>query len=184
MKRCDWCEGNEIYIEYHDKEWGVPVCEDNIHFEFLVLESMQAGLSWITILKKRENFRLAFDNFDYKKIAEYDEEKIEELLNNEGIIRNRMKIESAINNANRFIEIQKKCGSFNRYIWEFTDNKIIINNYKDIKEVPSKTELSNLISDDLKKWGFKFLGPVIIYSYLQAVGIIDDHIDSCFRRTN
>ena len=182
MKRCDWCEGNEIYMEYHDKEWGVPVYEDNIHFEFLVLESMQAGLSWITILKKRENFRLAFDNFDYEKIAEYDEEKIEELLDNEGIIRNRMKIEAAINNANRFIEIQKEFASFNKYIWEFTDNKIIVNNYKDIKEVPSKTELSNLISKDLKKRGFKFLGPVIMYSYLQAVGIIDDHIDSCFRR--
>lgn len=182
MKRCAWCEGNEIYIDYHDKEWGVPVYTDKVHFEFLLLESMQAGLSWITILKKRENFRLAFDNFDYKKIAKYGEEKIGELLSNEGIIRNRRKIESAINNANRFMDIRKEYGSFNNYMWNFTDNKIIINHYKDIEEVPSKTELSELISKDLKRRGFKFLGPVIIYSYLQAVGIIDDHIDSCFRK--
>lgn len=184
MKRCDWAEGSKLYMGYHDKEWGVPVHDDNIHFEFLVLESMQAGLSWITILKKRENFRLAFDNFDYKKIAEYNEEKIEELLNNEGIIRYRRKIEAAINNANKFIEIQNEFGSFDNYIWNSTDNKIIINHYENIKEVPAKTVLSDLISKDLKKRGFKFLGSVTIYSYLQAVGIIDDHIDSCFRKNS
>lgn len=184
MKRCGWCEGDEIYIAYHDDEWGVPVYEDRVHFEFLLLESMQAGLSWITILKKRDNFKSAFDDFDPEKIAKYDEEKMEELLNNKGIIRNKKKIQSAINNANRFKEIQKAFGSFNDYIWSFTDNKTIINSYENISEVPSKTALSELISKDLKKRGFKFLGPIIIYSYLQAVGIIDDHINSCFRKGN
>lgn len=182
MDRCDWCKGNKLYMEYHDKEWGVPVYDDRVHFEFLLLESMQAGLSWLTILKKRENFRTAFDKFDYKKIAKYDGQKIEELLSNEGIIRHRTKIKSAINNASRFIEIKEEFGSFNTYIWGFTDNKIIVNHYKDIEEVPSKTDLSETVSKDLKKRGFKFLGPVIIYSFLQAVGIVDDHIDNCFRK--
>ena len=184
MIRCDWCKGNKLLTNYHDSEWGVPVYTDTVHFEFLLLELMQAGLSWQTILNKRENFSLAFDNFDYKKIVYYDENKIEELLNNEGIIRYRKKIESVINNAKMFVDIQKEFGSFNTYIWSFTDHKRIINHYDSTKEIPAKTELSHLISKDLKKRGFKFLGPVIVYSYLQAVGIIDDHIDSCFKRNN
>lgn len=184
MKRCDWCEGNKLLTDYHDKEWGVPAHADKTHFEFLLLELMQAGLSWQTILNKRENFSLAFDDFNYKKIAHYDEDKIEELLNNEGIIRYLKKIESVINNANKFMAIQKEYGSFNSYIWSFTDYKPIINHYETTKEVPAKTELSDLISKDLKKRGFKFLGPVSVYSYLQAVGIINDHIDSCFKRSD
>ncbi|MGO1712568.1 DNA-3-methyladenine glycosylase I [Senegalia sp. (in: firmicutes)] len=182
MERCDWANGSKIYIDYHDKEWGVAVHDDKVHFEFLLLESMQAGLSWITILKKRENFKLAFDNYDYKKISKYDEEKIEELLNNEGIIRYRKKIEATINNANKFIKIQDEFESFDKYIWSFTENKRIINHYEDTKEVPAKSKLSDEISKDLKRRKFKFLGSVTIYSYLQAVGIIDDHIDSCFRK--
>ncbi|SEK18779.1 DNA-3-methyladenine glycosylase I [Carnobacterium iners] len=182
MKRCDWCEGNNLQIEYHDKEWGVPVYEDRIHFEFLLLESMQSGLSWQTILMKRENFRAAFDQFDYNLIAQYDELKIAALLKNEGIIRYRKKIESVINNAHAFIAIQKEFGSFNQYIWQFTNRKIIVNRYQASKEVPSKTELSDLISYDLKKKGFKFLGSITVYAYLQAVGIIDNHLDSCFKK--
>ncbi|MCA9764800.1 MAG: DNA-3-methyladenine glycosylase I [Carnobacterium sp.] len=182
MKRCDWCEGNDLQIEYHDKEWGIPVYEDLVHFEFLVLESMQSGLSWQTILMKRENFRAAFDQFNYNVIAQYDELKIEELLKNKGIIRYRKKIESVISNANAFIAIQKEYGSFNEYIWQFTNKKIVVNQYKALKEVPSKTVLSDLISLDLKKKGFKFLGSVTVYAYLQAIGIIDDHLDSCFRK--
>lgn len=182
MQRCDWAEGSKLYMDYHDKEWGVPVFEDKVHFEFLLLELMQAGLSFITILQKRENFRKAFDNFNYKKIAKYDGEKIEELLNNKGIIRYKRKIEAAINNANKFIEIQNEFNSFNNYIWSFTNNEVIVNNYKNINEVPSKSSLSDLISKDLKERGFKFVGSITIYSYLQAVGIIDDHINSCFKK--
>ncbi|WP_130808043.1 DNA-3-methyladenine glycosylase I [Senegalia massiliensis] len=182
MKRCDWAEGSKLYMDYHDKEWGVPVYEDKVHFEFLLLELMQAGLSFITILRKRENFRKAFYNFNYKKIANYDEEKIEELLNDKGIIRHKRKIKALINNANKFIEIQNEFNSFNNYIWSFTNNKVIVNNYKNINEVPSKSSLSDLISNDLKKRGFKFVGSITIYSYLQAIGIIDDHINSCFKK--
>lgn len=181
-KRCDWCEGDKIYIDYHDHEWGLPIYHDQIHFEFLVLESMQAGLSWLTILKKRENFRAAFDNFDYKKVALYGEDKIQALLKDPGIIRHRGKIQAAINNSGKFMEIQGEFGSFNTYIWSFVDNKVIVNNYDRIEEVPSKSKLSEKISKDLKKRGFKFLGPVTVYSYLQAMGIIDDHIKTCFRR--
>ena len=181
-KRCDWCEGDQIYIEYHDQEWGVPIYSDQIHFEFLVLESMQAGLSWLTILKKRENFRAAFDGFDYRRVALYGEDKIESLLKDPGIIRHRGKIEAAINNASKFMDIQEEFGSFNTYIWSFVDNKTIVNNYHRVEEVPTKSKVSERISKDLKARGFKFLGPVIIYSYLQAVGIIDDHINTCFKR--
>lgn len=182
MKRCDWCEGNDLQIAYHDKEWGVPVYTDSLHFEFLVLELMQSGLSWQTILTKRDNFKEAFDQFNYKKIAQYDEAKIQELLSNEGIIRYRKKIESVVTNAAAFMKIQQDLGSFNHYIWRFTDNKIIVNHYKSSTEVPSKTELSDSISKDLKERGFKFLGPVTVYSYLQAVGVIDDHLDTCFKK--
>lgn len=184
MNRCDWCEGNNLQIAYHDKEWGVPAYSDRIHFEFLVLELMQSGLSWQTILMKRENFREAFDQFDYNKIATYDDIKIEALMGNEGIIRYRKKIESVIMNAAAFMEIQKNFGSFNHYIWHFTDNKTVVNHYKTATEVPSKTELSDLISKDLKERGFKFLGAVTVYSYLQAVGIVDDHLDKCFKKMN
>lgn len=182
MIRCDWCLTDDIYIKYHDEEWGVPVHDDRVHFEFLVLESAQSGLSWITILKKRENYRVLYDNFNYKKVALYDEDKVEELLNNPGIIRNRKKIEASINNAKRFIEIQKEFGSFDNYIWNFVDNTPIINSYEQVTQVPAKTELSDIVSKDLKKRGFKFLGSITIYSYLQAVGIVDDHIDNCIKK--
>ncbi len=182
--RCDWCLGNELNIKYHDEEWGIPTHDDKTLFEFIVLESMQAGLSWITILRKRENFRQAFDDFDVIKISQYDENKILQLLNNPGIIRYRKKIEAVINNAQKFIEIQKEVGSFNTYIWRFVNYKPIINHYQFISEVPATSELSDLISADLKKRGFKFLGSTIIYSYLQAIGVIDDHIDTCIMKNH
>lgn len=181
MKRCDWVTNDPLYIDYHDKEWGVPVHDDNIHFEFIVLESAQAGLSWITILRKRENYRAAYDNFIPEKVAEYEDEKINELINNPGIVRNRRKIEASINNAKRFLEVKKEFGSFDKYIWSFVDNNPIINKWKKLSEVPSSTELSDKISKDLKKRGFKFIGTTIIYSYLQAVGIVSDHTMNCFR---
>ncbi len=183
MNRCDWCKSEEIYVKYHDEEWGQPVHDDRVHFEFLVLESAQSGLSWLTILRKRENYRKAYDNFDAAKVARYGEEKIAELLSNPGIIRNRSKIESSINNAKRFVEIQKEYGSFDRYIWSFVDNKPVVNSYKDISGVPAVSALSDQVSKDLKKRGFKFLGSITVYSYLQATGIVDDHIDTCFRKT-
>lgn len=179
MNRCGWCLGDELYIKYHDEEWGVPNHDDKKHFEFLVLESAQAGLSWITILKRRENYRVAYDGFDVEKVAAYDEKKVEELMSNKGIIRNRKKIEASINNAKHFLEIQKEFGSFDNYIWSFVDNKPIINDINDFSEVPAKTELSDRVSKDLKKRGFKFLGSIIMYSHLQAVGLINDHINSC-----
>lgn len=179
--RCGWSGNDPVYIKYHDTEWGVPVFDDSVFYEFLLLESFQAGLSWITILKKRENFAAAFDNFDYKKIANYDDSKIEELRNNAGIIRNKLKIKAAITNARAFMEVQKEFGSFSNYIWKFVENKPIINRWKTLDEVPSNTELSDAISKDLKKRGFKFVGTTIIYSFLQATGIINDHIVSCFR---
>lgn len=180
--RCDWCLGDELYIKYHDEEWGVPVYDDQTLFEFLVLESMQAGLSWITILRKRENFKKAFDHFDVKKVSQYDEEKILELLNNPGIIRYRRKIEAAINNAKKFIEIQELYGSFSAYLWNFVNHKQIINHFHHINEVPTTSELSDVVASDLKKRGFKFLGSTIIYSYLEAVGVIDDHIETCIMK--
>lgn len=183
MFRCPWCGDDELYVKYHDEEWGVPVHDDRKHFEFLVLESAQAGLSWITILRKRENYRLAYDDFDPVKVAKYGIEKIEELMNNSGIVRNRKKIEASINNAQRFLEIVDEFGSFDKYIWSFVDNKPIINSWLDISEMPAKTELSDEVSKDLKKRGFKFLGSTIIYSHLQATGLIDDHLISCFKKT-
>jgi len=181
IKRCEWCTGSELYMEYHDKEWGTPVFHDNKHFEFLVLESAQAGLSWITILKKRENYRLAYDNFDPEKVARYGEKKKAALLANPGIVRNRLKIEASIGNAVQFLKIQEEWGSFSDYIWSFSKNKVIKGNWKTIKEIPAKTELSDRIAADLKKRGFKFLGSTIMYSHLQAVGIVNDHIKTCFR---
>ena len=179
MKRCFWVdEKSEIYVKYHDEEWGVPNHNDRDLIELLILEGFQAGLSWITVLKKREAFRKAFDNFDVKKVSEYDEEKINALLENKDIIRSRGKITAAINNAKIFIEIQKEFGSFSNYIWGFTDNKVIKNT---TGEIPVKTELSDMVSKDLKKRGMKYTGSVIIYSYLQAIGIVDDHDINCYK---
>ena len=179
--RCDWCGDDPLYMSYHDHEWGVPVFEDKLLFEFLILETFQAGLSWITILRKRENFRLAFDDFDYLKIAQYDEVKYDELLMNAGIIRNKLKIKSAISNAKLFIQIQKEHGSFSNYFWSFTDNKSIQNEWDQMNQVPATTGLSDFISKELKKRGFKFVGSTVIYAYMQAVGMVNDHINSCYR---
>lgn len=177
MSRCFWVDlNNPLYIEYHDNEWGIPKYDDKELFELLILESFQAGLSWITVLKKREAFRKAFDNFDVKKVASYDERKITELLQNEKIIRSRKKIESAINNSKIFIEIQKEFGSFSDYIWGFTNGKIIKNTDDKINV---STQLSDKISNDLKKRGMKYTGTVIIYSYLQAIGVVNDHETKC-----
>ena len=181
MNRCPWCGNDELYMKYHDEEWGVPVHDDRKHFEFLVLESAQAGLSWLTVLRKRENYRKAYDNFDASKVSEYDELKIEELMQNAGIIRNRRKIEASINNAKRFLEIQKEFGSFDRYIWSFVNNKVVENHWNDIKEVPATSELSDKVSKDLKSRAFKFLGSTIVYAHLQATGLINDHLVGCFK---
>lgn len=179
MKRCHWVDENSpIYIKYHDEEWGIPKYDDKELFELLILESFQAGLSWITVLKKREDFRIAFDNFDVKKVASYDKSKVNELLNNEKIIRSRGKINSAINNAKIFIDIQKEFGSFTNYIWGFTDNQVVKNS-SDV--LPVSTPLSDKISKDLKKRGMKYVGTIIIYSYLQAIGVVDDHEKDCFK---
>jgi len=179
--RCAWCEGSDIYKKYHDSEWGVPVYEDSKLFECLILETFQSGLSWITILKKRENFRSAFDNFDYDKIATYKELKYEELLQNPGIIRHKLKIKGAITNAQMFIEIQKEFGSFSKFIWGFKDDHVKPIFYTSLHEVPSKTTLSEIISKDLKKRGFKFVGPTVIYAFMQAIGMVNDHLKDCFR---
>jgi DNA-3-methyladenine glycosylase I len=181
MERCPWPGVDEMYIKYHDEEWGVPVHDDRKHFEFLVLEGAQAGLSWATILKRRENYRKAYDNFDPAIVAKYDGAKVAELLSNAGIIRNRKKIESSINNAKRFLEVQKEFGSFDKYIWSFVDFKSVINSWKTLSELPARTELSDRISKDLKKWGFSFVGSTIIYAHIQAIGLVNDHLVSCFR---
>ncbi len=180
--RCRWCVGIEIYEKYHDEEWGVPVYDDQKLFEFLILETFQAGLSWITILKKRENFRLAFDHFDYLKVADYSEVKIQELMQNAGIIRNQLKIRAAVTNANSFIKIQEEFGSFSNYIWAFTDNKPIVNKPSSLKEVPATSAISDKISKDLKKRGFKFVGSTVIYAHMQATGMVDDHVADCWKR--
>lgn len=182
MKRCEWVENQpKFYQDYHDKEWGVPKHNDRILFELLILEGAQAGLSWITILKKRDNYRKAFDNFNPKIIANYKENKVKELLQNEGIVRNKLKINSAIKNAKVFLQIQSEFKTFNNYIWKFTNNKQIINNPKTIKHLQTKSILSDTISRDLKKRGMSFVGTTIIYSYLQAIGIINDHTIDCFK---
>lgn len=182
LKRCEWCENSfEDYVKYHDEEWGVPVHDDQKHYEFLVLEGAQAGLSWSTIIKKREGYRKAFANFDYKKVAAYDEAKIEELLQDSGIIRNRLKVRSAVNNAQRFIEVQKEFGSFDTYIWQFVNGKPIVNSWKGMGEVPASTKESDALSKDLKKRGFKFVGTTIMYAHMQACGLVNDHKVDCFR---
>ena len=180
MKRCPWSEHPEL-VQYHDTEWGVPVHDDRTQFEFLVLESAQAGLSWLTIIRKRAGYRKAFSDFRAEKVALYDEKKIEELMADAGIIRNRKKIEAAVKNARHFLEVQEEFGSFSSYLWGFTGGKPIVGGWKIQEEVPAKSALSETISKDLKKRGFSFLGPVIMYSHLQAAGIINDHITSCFR---
>lgn len=181
MKRCEWGDGSDIYRKYHDEEWGVPVYNDQKFFEFLILESAQAGLSWITILKRREGYRNAFANFNPKLIAKFNSAKVEELMQDTGIIRNRKKIESAINNAIAFIEVQQEFGSFSNYIWAFVGGKPIINHYSEMNELPAKTELSERLSKDLKKRGFRFLGLTVIYAHMQATGMVNDHLEYCFR---
>jgi DNA-3-methyladenine glycosylase I len=181
-KRCTWCEGlYEEYVKYHDEEWGVPVHDDQIHFEFLILEGAQAGLSWSTILKRRKGYRKAFADFNPEIVAQYDDEKYEELLRDTSIIRNRLKIKSAINNAQRFLEVQQEFGSFDTYIWGFTNGIPVVNTWIKMSEIPAKTDLSDRISKDLKKRGFNFVGSTIIYAHLQATGIVNDHEVSCFR---
>lgn len=182
-KRCGWCEGDELYEAYHDNEWGSPNYDDKIFFEFLVLETFQAGLSWITILRKRENFRKAFDDFDYKKIANYSDTKIQKLREDKGIIRNKLKINAAVNNANCFMKIQDEFGSFSNYIWDFVDRKPIQNKVIDYRKRPATTDLSDKVSKALKKRGFKFVGSTVVYSFMQAMGLINDHEESCYRNS-
>ena len=179
--RCPWCLKDELYIKYHDEEWGVPVHDDLKHFEFLILETFQAGLSWNTILKKRENFKKAFEGFIPEKVAGYKEKKFLSLMKDAGIIRNKMKIEAAISNAKAFLAVQKEFGSFDAYIWSFVKNKQVKNKWKSVYEVPPKTELSDKVSADMKKRGFKFVGSTTIYAHLQAIGVVNDHLVGCFR---
>ncbi|HMN47972.1 MAG TPA: DNA-3-methyladenine glycosylase I [Ignavibacteriaceae bacterium] len=178
--RCPWPKDDELYQEYHDKEWGVPVHDDKKLFEFLLLEGFQAGLSWRTVLYKRENFRKAFDDFDFNKIDKYDKRKINSLMKDSGIIRNKLKIESAVKNASAFIKVREEFGAFDKYIWGFVEGKPIKNKFKSLKELPARTELSDLISKDLKKRGFNFVGSTIIYAHMQATGMVNDHLVSCF----
>ncbi|MEM9649751.1 MAG: DNA-3-methyladenine glycosylase I [Bacteroidota bacterium] len=179
--RCGWCEGDALYESYHDEEWGTPVRDDDSLFEFLVLETFQAGLSWITVLKKRENFRSAFDHFDYKKIVDYEQSKIDGLLSDPGIIRNKLKVHATVSNARAFMEIQQEFGSFSAYIWGFVDDVPIKNTLQNYKDGPATTPLSDTISKDLKKRGFKFVGSTVIYAFMQAIGMVNDHEVSCFR---
>lgn len=180
-KRCQWAGNDPLYVAYHDKEWGVPVYDDKRLFEFLILEGMQAGLSWITILRKRENYRKALDNFDAVKISRYKTARIENLMKNEGIIRNRLKIEAVIANARAYLQVQKEFGSFAQYIWGFVDNRPVTSNFKTMKEIPPITETAVIMSKNLKKRGFKFVGPTICYAFMQAVGLVNDHTIDCFR---
>jgi DNA-3-methyladenine glycosylase I len=182
--RCPWVNDDPMMIEYHDKEWGVPIHNDNLLFEFLVLEGAQAGLSWSTILKKRENYRLAFDNFNPEKVAEYSSKKINELESNSGIVRNRLKIRAAMINARIILEIQKDFGSFDTYIWNFVGGKTIQNHWKTLGDIPSSTLESEQMSLELKKKGFKFVGPTICYAFMQAVGMVNDHVVDCFRHSD
>ena len=180
-QRCSWCLGDALYEAYHDNEWGVPVRDDDTLFEFLILETFQAGLSWITILRKRENFRKAFDNFNYIKISKYSEKKINALLQDEGIIRNKLKVRATVSNAQAFIKVQEEFGSFSLYIWGFVDGQPIKNTIANYKEGPANTALSDTISKDLKKRGFKFVGSTVVYAHMQATGMVNDHEVNCFR---
>lgn len=180
--RCEWAEGqSKEYIQYHDEEWGVPVHDDKTHFEFLILEGAQAGLSWSTILKRREGYRTAFENFNPEKVAMFSEERIHELLQFPGIIRNKLKVRSAVTNAQKFLKIQKEFGSFDNYIWRFVDGEPIVNHWKGLSEVPATTKESDALSKDLKKRGFKFTGSTIMYAHMQACGLVNDHTVDCFR---
>jgi DNA-3-methyladenine glycosylase I len=179
MNRCGWVNQDPLYIDYHDYEWGVPVYDDRLLFEYLNLEGAQAGLSWYTILKKRENYREAFDNFEVEKIIRYDEKKIEELIHNEGIVRHKLKINAVITNAHAYLKVVEEFGSFSKYIWSFVDGKPIQNHFKEMKDVPAVTEISDKLSKDLKKRGFKFVGSTICYAFMQATGMVNDHIVSC-----
>lgn len=181
VTRCGWTTTDTLYIKYHDEEWGTPVHDDRKLFEMLILEGAQAGLSWITILRKRENYRKAFDKFDAKKIAKYDSKKVKGLLQNEGIVRNKLKIAATIQNAKLFLDVQKEFGSFDKYIWQFVGGKPIVNEWKSIKEIPPKTNESDAMSKDLQKRGFKFVGSTICYAFMQAVGMVNDHTTNCFR---
>lgn len=180
--RCGWCEKDDLYRNYHDNEWGKPVYDDQVLFEFLILETFQAGLNWYTILKKRENFRKAFANFDYKKVALFSEEKIQELLLDAGIIRNQLKIRAAVANAIAFMKVQEEFSTFSKYIWNFTDGKPIDNKPKTLKDLPASTPLSDAISKDLKKRGFKFVGTTVVYAHMQATGMVNDHVENCWTR--
>lgn len=180
-QKCGWCVGDALYEAYHDEEWGVPVYDDNTIFEFLILETFQAGLSWITILRKRENFKAAFDDFNYQKIAHYKQDKIDSLILDAGIVRNKLKINATVTNAQAFIKIQKEFGSFSKYIWNFVDGKPIQNQLENYKDAPANTVISDAISKDLKKRGFKFVGSTVIYAHMQATGMVNDHEVSCFR---
>lgn len=181
--RCPWPSDDPLMIAYHDYEWGIPLHDDRKLFEFMVLDCFQAGLSWRTVLHKRENFRKAFDSFDYRKIAKYDQEKIDSLLQDAGIIRNKAKINGTIQNAKCFMEVQEEFGSFDRYIWKFTDGKVMVNKWKNLGELPARSELSDQMSRDLVARGFKFAGSTICYAFMQAIGIVNDHLTSCFRHT-
>jgi DNA-3-methyladenine glycosylase I len=181
LTRCPWCTSNPIYINYHDTEWGIPVHDDQKLFEFLILEGAQAGLSWLTILKKREGYNKAFSNFEVIKVARFSEKKIEKLIQNPQIIRNKLKIRSAVSNAQNFIKIQEEFGSFSNYSWQFVDEKPIVNKWKELKNIPANSKESDRFSKDLKNRGFKFVGSTIMYAYMQAVGMINDHLVSCFR---
>lgn len=180
-KRCKWCTHDPLYMAYHDTEWGVPIYDDRLLFEFLILEGMQAGLNWFTILKKRNAFRKAFSNFNARKIAKYDNHKVDLLLANANIIRNKLKIQAAIQNAKSFLEVQDEWGSFSKYIWHFVDGDPIVNHQKSHRSVPAKTDISEAMSKDLKKRGFKFVGSTTCYAYMQAVGMVNDHTVDCFR---
>jgi len=179
IKKCNWCLGHKLYETYHDQEWGVPVYNDQVLFEFLMLETFQSGLSWITILKKRENFKEAFNNFNYLEIAKYNQDKINSLLKDSGIVRHQLKIKATIGNAQAFIKIRHEFKSFSNYIWKFVNNKPIQNNFISLSEIPANTALSHTISKDLKKRGFKFVGSTVIYAYMQAIGMVNDHLTSC-----
>ncbi len=181
ISRCSWCGEDPLYVRYHDREWGVPVHYDRKLFEFLVLEGAQAGLSWITVLRKREAYRQAFDRFDFDRVAAYDGRKLQSLLNNPGIIRNRLKIHSAVQNARAFLRVREEFGTFNKYIWSFVDGKPIRNKWRSLREIPAKTELSDKISKDLKQRGFSFVGSTIVYAHMQATGMVNDHVTDCFR---
>jgi DNA-3-methyladenine glycosylase I len=181
ISRCGWVHDDSIEVAYHDQEWGVPLHDDRKHFEFIILDGFQAGLSWITILRKRENFRVAFDHFDPEIVARYNEDKQQALLQNKGIIRNRLKIQAATTNAQAFIQVQEEFGSFDTYIWQFVDGKTIQNTWTDLAEVPAKTSISDTMSKDLKRRGFKFVGSTICYAYMQAAGMVNDHVVGCFR---